>query len=91
MNGEWEFYWKELLEPKDFQEHTLPEKTGYMKIPRPWNGFKVNGKELAEDGYASFFQWYCLRIPVRRRMLVYFIGFSVVLVVLRLVFHAAKH
>lgn len=53
INGEWEFYWKKLLTPEDFKKKKI-EKTGFMNIPRVWNGYKINGKELKGQGYATF-------------------------------------
>ena len=54
LDGQWEFYWNQLLEPKDFTESKVPEKTGYIDLPRPWNGYSLNGRELSGFGYATF-------------------------------------
>jgi PAS domain S-box-containing protein len=54
LNGEWEFYWEKLLKPKDFDQESIPEMTGFFNIPRAWNGYKVEEKELSDDGYATF-------------------------------------
>ncbi|MBF0395662.1 MAG: response regulator [Desulfobacterales bacterium] len=49
LNGEWEFYWEQLLDFKN-----LPQKAGFINIPSIWNGYSVNGKKLSGDGYASY-------------------------------------
>ena len=53
LAGEWEFYWKKLLTKSDFSqgESSAPD---YMKLPSPWNGFKVNNETLGPNGYATY-------------------------------------
>jgi len=53
LDGEWEFYWQELLEPADFKTKQLPTPY-YMDIPRPWEGYMVAEEKLLGDGYATF-------------------------------------
>lgn len=60
LDGEWEFYWGQLLTPKDLDAQP-PQKTGYFSIPGYWNGYRVDGKPLSGDGYATF------RLKVRLR------------------------
>ncbi len=52
--GEWEFYWKEHIEPEAFSRVVPPEKTGYFHMPDYWNDHVVNGKPLTGNGYATF-------------------------------------
>jgi len=54
LNGDWEFYWAQLLAPEDFSGATPPPPTGFINVPGPWNGHLVNGKSLAGDGYATY-------------------------------------
>ena len=54
LDGQWEFYWNELLEPKDFNQNNPPTKTGLFKVPSSWNGYLVEGKKLTGHGYATF-------------------------------------
>ncbi|MCP4137767.1 MAG: SpoIIE family protein phosphatase [bacterium] len=57
LSGEWEFYWKSLLVPADFDSNTLinnPVPTGFMTLPRSWDGYPVNGKKISAEGYATF-------------------------------------
>ncbi len=54
LDGEWDFYWKQLLEPSDFQSSPSPQITGRLVFPGFWNEYTLDGKELEEDGYATF-------------------------------------
>lgn len=53
LNGEWEFYWKQLLEPEDFSISRIiaPE---LINVPKPWKGYALNGQELGPYGFATF-------------------------------------
>lgn len=53
LDGEWEFYWGQLLAPENFRGPRVPEKTGYLTLPSSWNDFKLNGKKLGGTGYAT--------------------------------------
>lgn len=52
LDGEWEFYWKELLSPIDFHENNYVPN--YIDIPSSWNGYKHGNEELKGSGYATF-------------------------------------
>ncbi|MDH5718595.1 MAG: sensor histidine kinase [Spirochaetia bacterium] len=54
LKGEWEFYWNELLTYDDFQKELTPPMTGFFKIPQSWNKYKINGKKIGSDGYATY-------------------------------------
>jgi serine phosphatase RsbU (regulator of sigma subunit) len=58
--GEWEFYWKQLLEPEVFQGENQPVKTGSFSMPDLWNGYQIDGKKLPGKGYATF----TLKVPI---------------------------
>lgn len=49
MTGKWEFYWNELLTPKD----SLPP-ANYIQFPEIWNHLQLNGKPLPTMGYATY-------------------------------------
>jgi signal transduction histidine kinase/CheY-like chemotaxis protein len=50
LNGEWEFYWQELLGPGE-----IASKPGVLvEFPFMWNGYVLNGKTLPGFGYASY-------------------------------------
>ena len=56
LNGEWEFYWDQLLTPEDFKKEGVgkPVLTGYMKVPSQWNGKNLNGESLPVYGSATY-------------------------------------
>lgn len=54
LNGEWEFYWNQLLYPTDFTTSITPKMTGFIDIPSSWNGYQVNGELLPGEGYATY-------------------------------------
>jgi signal transduction histidine kinase len=54
LSGEWEFYWEQILHPDDFAGTSLPPRTGLIKLPAPWNGYRANGEPLPGDGYATY-------------------------------------
>lgn len=51
LNGEWEFYWKEMLHPHDFSPGSA-RKPFYGKVPSYWSGYNINGIE--KKGYATY-------------------------------------
>jgi signal transduction histidine kinase len=53
LDGEWEFYWGQLLTPADFQQGR-GSKTGLMKVPGNWKGSRYREKRLPTDGYATY-------------------------------------
>lgn len=63
LSGEYEFYWKKHLKPSEFLKSTPPQKTGFIRVPKHWNGYKVQGERLSGDGYAT----YRLKILLRKR------------------------
>lgn len=69
LSGEWEFYWKQLLTPGDFERagnNKIDEEMGnnkideeivnktWINIPNSWNKSISMGNKLSEDGYATF-------------------------------------
>lgn len=54
LDGEWEFYWQQLLTPDDFSVTPFSLKTDYISLPRPWNGYAVGKKVLSGEGYATY-------------------------------------
>ena len=59
LNGEWEFYWNQLIEPKNFND-TI-SKT-YLKLPDVWNGHIFKNQKLSGKGYATF------RIKIKNKL-----------------------
>lgn len=54
LNGEWEFYWKQLLVPDDFHRANAPNGKTFLALPAAWNGVRLNGQKLGGDGFATF-------------------------------------
>lgn len=53
LNGEWEFYWKQLLKPADFSGINF-EASNYIELPYPWNKLKIGDETLGAEGYATY-------------------------------------
>lgn len=51
LDGEWEFYWNQLLEPGKVEDGAI---TGYIDIPGSWNKYTAAGKDNSENGYATY-------------------------------------
>jgi DNA-binding CsgD family transcriptional regulator len=56
LDGEWAFYWQELLEPSDFPVNPAEneEAPAMFYIPDIWNDHSVDGETLGGIGYATF-------------------------------------
>lgn len=53
LDGEWEFYWKQLLEPKDFQNSNRLPKSSFLKVPGSWNDNPLSQEKFSEKGYGT--------------------------------------
>ncbi|QJD84623.1 ATP-binding protein [Cohnella herbarum] len=56
LDGDWEFYWGQLLSPDPFNEPgaVKGEPADLMKVPSKWNGKLIDGKPLPAHGYATY-------------------------------------
>lgn len=54
LDGEWEFYWNQLLSSADFKKMNKPHPFIWMKVPSPWNGSLVEGKPIPAFGSATY-------------------------------------
>ncbi|WP_036730830.1 sensor histidine kinase [Paenibacillus sp. FSL R7-277] len=58
LQGEWAFYWHELLSPGDIRSRMAGgEPAGrerYINIPGSWLGYPLDGQVLKGEGYATF-------------------------------------
>ncbi|SFM28953.1 7TM diverse intracellular signalling [Paenibacillus sp. 1_12] len=52
LNGQWEFYEGELLEPTDFRDRTLAE-VSYLSVPGTWKGKTASGG-MYRKGYGTY-------------------------------------
>ena len=54
LNGEWEFYWKKMLYPRDFKGQILPEPDVYGRVPSYWTDYSGTGFRTGKYGYATY-------------------------------------
>jgi signal transduction histidine kinase/CheY-like chemotaxis protein len=54
LDGEWEIFWNQLIQPNKTSEITTTQKPNYFHIPGIWNKHKIKETELSGQGYASF-------------------------------------
>ena len=52
LNGEWEFYWEQFVDPLDIQNNRC-KLTGFFNFPGYWNDKIINQTELKGSGYAT--------------------------------------
>ena len=53
LEGNWEFYWDQLLEPQDFKNRNITPDL-YGKVPKPWTKYKVDSANIPYQGYATY-------------------------------------
>jgi signal transduction histidine kinase len=53
LNGEWEFYWKKLLRPYDFNRTDIKPDI-YGKVPSYWIDYSDKSFKTAGNGYATY-------------------------------------
>ena len=56
LDGEWEFYWNQLLTPEhfSFKGADLPAPASFIQVPSIWNSKEMNGQPLPTYGYATY-------------------------------------
>jgi len=58
LDGEWEFYWHQLVQPSSLATGPIPKPDGFIKVPDYWNRFKVPNSSATEEiggfGYGSY-------------------------------------
>ncbi|KAB3530500.1 diguanylate cyclase [Alkaliphilus serpentinus] len=54
LNGQWEFYYDQLLAYHDFYTKEPLKPSGYIDMPRSWDGYKIDGKEINKMGYGTY-------------------------------------
>ncbi len=75
LDGQWEFYWRQLLGPQDFRGQRKPAMSGYIKVPSIWNGTMINGEKLGGEGFGTYRLLVKMR-PVNGRLGVKMMTFS---------------
>ena len=53
LQGDWEFYWNKLLEPKDFENNELKPDL-YGKVPKSWSSYQIDSIKLPIKGFATY-------------------------------------
>ena len=53
LDGEWDFYWRQLLWPEDFYRET-PKQPLSVRVPAPWNDAVLSGEPLPGFGYGTY-------------------------------------
>jgi len=51
LEGEWDFYWMQLIEPEAFKEKKRSPSS--INVPGYWGGVVINNQPLNEDGFAT--------------------------------------
>ena len=54
LEGNWEFYWNQLLTPADFKNSGIQNKAQYVKLPKSWTSYKLDSIKLPNHGYATY-------------------------------------
>ncbi|RED63041.1 ATP-binding protein [Cohnella lupini] len=56
LNGEWAFYWQELLSPEDIRIRSARDGNHdrWIRIPSSWLGYRLDGRQLKGTGFATF-------------------------------------
>ncbi|UQZ86389.1 Alkaline phosphatase synthesis sensor protein PhoR [Paenibacillus konkukensis] len=53
LNGEWELYWRRLLEPRDLSAG-VAEPDAYARVPGTWGQYRIGGESLGNQGYGTY-------------------------------------
>lgn len=51
LDGEWDFYWQQFM---NFREVQDKKPDIYAEVPDTWNEYRINGKNLPGQGYATY-------------------------------------
>ena len=54
LDGEWEFYWKQLLNPENFNDTNRNFQKQYIKVPSTWTNLMIDSVRLPHEGYATY-------------------------------------
>ncbi len=54
LQGDWEFYWNQLLEPQDFKNSEGKLNPKFVKIPKSWTNYKLDSVKLPNEGFATY-------------------------------------
>ncbi|MFC2104716.1 7TM diverse intracellular signaling domain-containing protein, partial [Bacteroidota bacterium] len=54
LQGEWEFYWNQLLKPKDFQDPENIPIHELVQVPKSWTSYRLIDEKLPNKGFATY-------------------------------------
>src|SRR5687768_7337349 len=54
LDGEWEFYYNQLLSPADFKNDSARHPDGFAVVPGDWNDINAGTKKNNGQGYATY-------------------------------------
>lgn len=54
LEGNWEFYWNQLLIRDNFKSGNAPEFDAYVKVPHSWNNTVIKGNKISGIGCATY-------------------------------------
>jgi len=54
LEGDWEFYWNQLISPKDFNNNPNKYQPEYLPFPNLWSNLEIDGQPLPSIGYATY-------------------------------------
>jgi len=55
LKGEWRFFWKKWVKPKDVLNKQIPKQTSFVPVPRLWNQYCLKRNEIpSQSVYASY-------------------------------------
>ncbi len=54
LDGEWEFYWRQILEPASFRTGNSGAPGEFFTVPGVWNNRPAGDTIIDGDGYATF-------------------------------------
>ena len=53
LDGDWEFYWKHLYSPLDFQNN-IQQNPMIVEVPSTWHHYYLNDEALPKEGFATY-------------------------------------
>ena len=54
LEGEWEFYWKELLDSEQITKKENHQNVTYLKVPDSWNNAIINNQKIEGRTYGTY-------------------------------------
>ncbi len=54
LDGEWEFYWENFIDPDAFTKDQAPEPTLFVNVPGYWKDYRHNTLDFRGEGYATY-------------------------------------